>query len=1495
MASTRYTGPSCRDLDNTLRIDAGSCRGGFDFSLLFEESILQILPIALMLIVIPFRLWQLSHTRDKVTRSLLIFLKLVAWVALFVLQIVQAVLWARPAADRTDASVPANALLTVGVFALGLLSYAEHMRSVKPSFILNTYLFCSLLFDIARSRTLWLRSEDSYNTTIAIITTVAVGVKALLFLLEAIEKKHVLKPEYAGYPPEATAGFYNRAMFWWLNPLFKVGFKGALRVEDLFQLDKELSSERLLTRFSAKWEKITTKAPNTLQWEAMKAARWPLLAGVPARACVVAFNFCQPLLLERSLSFFNSEVNPATTNIGYGLIGAYIMVYVGLAISMSQYQHLTYRGITLVRGVLITMLYKKATCLTLVDNDPANSLTLMSADVERITQGWSTLHEIWANSVEIALAIYLLEKQLGISCVVPVCVALFALVGSLVCMSFVVARQAKWLEAIEKRISSTSGMLGSIKGAKMLGLQNSFMKLVHGLRLDELDISKKFRTLLVYNMALGWLTRIFAPIITFGVYVGISSQPLNVSRVFTSLSLFSLLADPLLTLVMALMSFAGAVGSFQRIQEFLDKKDHSDGRHHGNGRLHSTGKLTPTETLSPSQTLTMDDISEKRLTPKTIDFDLVSNISDSVESLKRPITALSSNAMTIQNGSFGWEADKEPILKDIDLNVATGSFTMLIGPSGCGKSTLLKALLGELPSVNGKVELSSSSVAYCDQTPWHMNGTIKDSIVAMSDYDATWYTSVIQACALEEDLAQFPRGDRAVIGSKGVALSGGQSQRIALARAVYARRKIIILDDALSGLDATTENHIFHSLFGHMGLLREFGTSVIVASSSVKRLPYSDHIVVLDTDGRISEQGSFSALNKTGGYVSSFGLGSPDWKSAHKGHSNSPSFSSTSTVTKEKFPKEKETEIVEEPVNHDAGGDLGIYTYYINAIGWIPAVYFTVMIAGFVFCISFPSIWLKWWAQSDTAHPKQEMAYYIGIYVMLGCLGMLCLVAGTWQMIIKMVPKSGEFFHRKLLTTVLSAPMLFFSSTDSGAILNRFSQDLMLIDMELPIAAINTAATFFLCLAQMALIGVSSKYAAISFPFVLSLLYMIQKIYLRTSRQLRYLDLEAKAPLYSHFTDCLQGLVTLRAFGWQHAMEQKNIELLDLSQRPFYFMFAIQRWLTLSLDMVVAGIAVLLIVLVVALRGSDFDAGSVGVALLNVIQFSQSIKLVVTFWTNLETHIGSIQRIKDFTSDVESEDKPGEDQDIPPNWPSNGAINFTSVSAAYRPSEPVLKNVSLNVLAGEKVGICGRTGSGKTSMIMSLFRMMELTSGTITVDGVDISQLPRREIRSHINGVSQDSLLFKGSVRLNADPTGIHTDKDILAALKSTQLLPVIQEKGSLDTDIDEIHLSHGQKQLFCLARALLRPGNILILDEATSNIDTKTDEIMQRIIREKFCGHTIISVAHKLDTILDYDRIIVLDAGQIVENGEPWTLLQQPKSHFSKLYASATSMDELD
>jgi ATP-binding cassette subfamily C (CFTR/MRP) protein 1 len=497
-------------------------------------------------------------------------------------------------------------------------------------------------------------------------------------------------------------------------------------------------------------------------------------------------------------------------------------------------------------------------------------------------------------------------------------------------------------------------------------------------------------------------------------------------------------------------------------------------------------------------------------------------------------------------------------------------------------------------------------------------------------------------------------------------------------------------------------------------------------------------------------------------------------------------------------------------------GDTTVYLYYINAVGWIPTLIFVVSISAFVFCISFPTIWVKWWATANTLDPNGRLGYYLGIYAVLGVLALVSLVISCWELIINMVPKSGENFHWVLLKTVMSAPMSFFSTTDTGETVNRFSQDLMLIDMELPVSALNTFATFVLCIAQMILIGVASVYAAIAFPVILTALYFIQMFYLRTSRQLRFLDLEAKSPLYSQFMEILNGLATVRAFGWQNALEEKNRELLDQSQKPFYLLFAVQRWLTLVLDLMVAATAVLLITLVVKLRGT-IGPGFVGVALLNVILFSQSIKMLLSFWTNLETHIGSIARIKGFTTSMEPENQPSENSVPPTSWPAHGAIEFRSLSAEYKPNEPVLNHVSLSIEAGQKVGLCGRTGSGKSSLVMSIFRMIEMSAGSIVIDGLDISAIPREEIRSRIVGVPQDSYLLTGSVRVNADPKKFVADGAIIDALKSVQLWENVKEKGGLDTDIEKMFLSHGQKQLFCLARAMLRPSTILILDEATS------------------------------------------------------------------------------
>ncbi|KAF2846111.1 ABC multidrug transporter-like protein [Plenodomus tracheiphilus IPT5] len=1471
----------CASVDDTFGPWAGpDCRGGFDFTLLFTESFLSIAPLAIVLCVASVRTLHLWRKTRKVARSSQLYTKLVAWVVFTGFELALLVVWASRPAPRHRVELASAAINFVGAVVLALLSFFEHLRTVKPSFVLNVYLLFTCGFDIERSRSYSLTPELDL---VATIFTTRLAVKVLLAILEARGKRKLLLPEYADSPTETTSGMYKSASFWWLNELFKKGFSSPVGVDDLFHLDKHLQADYLHHALGTAWDRVTSSSPHSLFLTTLKRLRWPILAVVPPRLALIGFNFCQPFLINRAVTFSQQETSNQTNNIGYGLIGAYVLVFVGIAVSTGQYMHLTFRFITMIRGGLISMLYSKATEVALVDVDPASSITLMSADVERIVTGMETGHEIWANTLEIALAMYLLERQLGVACAIPIGVAVISLSGSLCATSLVMQRQALWLEAIERRIAATSAMLDSMKGVKMGGLTEVLREDLQQLRVDELNISKKFRKLLIWTMGFSYISPIVSPILAFAVFSIIarndSDGGLNTATVFTSLSLFTLLTEPLGSLIMALSALMGGVGSFKRIQDFISMK------HRGEMR-----KFPSPHGSNVAWVSDLDSESDKGSE--------ISQKSRSSFEVKEP-NSLGNQALVIENGFFGWDKAEQAagILHAINMIVPRGKITMVVGPVGCGKSTLLKAVLGELPVMGGTLQVSSLRIALCDQTAWHVNGTVQESIIGVSDFDQRWYSSVVRSCALDEDLRQLPQGDQTQIGSKGIALSGGQSQRIALARAVYAQKDIIVLDDCLSGLDGQTENRIWHSLFGHDGLLKRCRTTILIASSSAKRLPYSDHIVALCSEGTIVEQGSFEKLNLSGGYVSGFDLPPPDWDYSPAKHvyEAPPKYTERQVST---------AKVTEDDIQAEANrrtGDTAIYLYYIRSVGWIPTLIFMISIVIFIFGISFPSIWVKMWAEYNEEHPNQRLAYYLGIYAMLGGLALFFLIISCWQLIITMVPRSGVIFHQKLLDTVLGSPMSFFSTTDTGVTLNRFSQDLMLIDMELPVAALNTFATFVLCIGQMALIAVAAPFAAISFPVVGVTVYFIQMFYLRTSRQLRFLDLEAKSPLYSQFSEILDGLPTIRAFGWQSFVEQKAKALLDRSQRPFYLLFAVQRWLTFVLDLVVAGVATILIVLVVALRGK-LSAGYVGVALLNVVLFSQSIKLLISFWTQLETHIGSVARIKNFTTDAVAETDASEDSIPPPHWPSEGKIEFKSIEACHRAGEPVISNFSLNIKPGEKVAIVGRTGSGKSSLVLTLFRMIELSAGTITLDNIPLHRIPRQTIRSRLIGLPQDAYLLPGSIRLNADPANQSSDKSIMQALKDVQIWDLIITKGDvnkyphpLDVQVDDLHFSHGQRQLFCLARAMLRrnKASVVILDEATSNLDAATDAHVQRLLRSTFSHHTLIAVAHKLDTILDFDKVVVMNSGQMVEYGRPHQLLERRGSWFKRLYEDAGMQEE--
>ena len=581
----------------------------------------------------------------------------------------------------------------------------------------------------------------------------------------------------------------------------------------------------------------------------------------------------------------------------------------------------------------------------------------------------------------------------------------------------------------------------------------------------------------------------------------------------------------------------------------------------------------------------------------------------------------------------------------------------------------------------------------------------------------------------------------------------------------------------------------------------------------------------------------------------------------------------------------EEIEVEVEELNRQTG-DFAVYKYYFASIGWRRNAIFISSTILFGIASKMTEFLLTYWTRDVAKQGNEVNAFYLAIYGMLSGLATLGLGGSAFTLLIFVVPKSAEVLHERLLDTVMAAPLSFFTSTDVGVTLNRFSQDMTVIDAELPYSLIDLVLALILAVMGAALMCVSAGYFAATMPVVILCVWVLQKFYLRTSRQMRLLDLEAKSPLYSHFIESLAGLVTIRAFGWADNFQSRNLKLLDISQKPCYLLFCIQRWLALILDLLVAALAVMLMVLVVKLR-ADISGGFVGLALLNVMSFNESLAEIIKQWTLLETSFGAIARLMSFAAQTDPENLPGENHSVPVDWPSSGSIQFTNITASYTAnSASVIKDVNLTISPGEKLGICGRSGSGKSSLIASLFRMLELSEGTIKIDGIDISTLPRQLVRERLNAIPQEPFFMRGSIRYNADPYSLYTDAEIIKAINKVGLWSLVLAKGGLDAELEADFFSHGQRQLFCLARAILRKSKVVVLDEVTSSVDAKSDELMQQVIRDEFRDCTIMAVAHRLDTILDFDRIALLSSGKLVELDSPSALLGRD-SAFRELYQS--------
>ncbi|KAK7418553.1 hypothetical protein QQX98_003898 [Neonectria punicea] len=1456
--------PHCASSADTAfgpMVDA-DCRQGFDFTVTFEQSVFIVLPASLLLLVAPLRLLHLRKARVKVAGRRLRLFKLAAIAVLAVLHLALVVLWAtRPPGTRLSrVSVAAACVSLASSLMSCVLSYAEHVKSPRPSSLLNAFLLVSLLLDAALLRTLWLLPSSVVHASIPAVFAAAFSLKAALVVLEAWDKSpYLVAGAGAGpYAPEATAGLYARAVFAWVTPLLLTGFRRLLKPVDLFTLDEDMAVAGLDERFWRHWQKSSSRRKHHLIRCCIVTLRWPLVAVALPRLALLAFTICQPLVLNRFLVFLDDSSQPAT--IGHGLIAAYGLVYFGIAITQALYWHRNGRSVTMVRGILVSAIFSKATEMSVTATDDSAAVTLMSSDVEVIVRAIREIHEFWANTIQIAIATWLLSIQIGYAASGPIIVSFVALLGTVGVAPLAKKYQIAWLGKTQKRVGITSAMIGHIKSIKMSGLSQMLSNTIANLRVEEIKASRPFRVVSSITSSIAQVPLLLSPVMAFAMFQGVaatSDKTLDATRLFSALSLIILLAQPLFWMFEVVLDMSAAFGAFERIEKFLVKSSRREYRHVHSARIPETAHEHDVESIELQV--------------------LRNNVYSS------PLGMISEDfAIDVQETNFAW-SEERTVLQDITFMVKRSQSVLLLGPVASGKSTLLKGLLGEVPNTTGRVSLTGGRISWCDQSPWLLNKSIRENIIGFFPYDASLYDLVVKSCDLEKDVKQLSDGDMTVVGSKGLALSGGQKQRVALARAVYSRPEIALFDDVFSGLDNHTAQRIFKNLFHCNGLLRKWGTTFVLATQSINFLSSADLILYLKGDGSLSEQGTFEHLRSSGGDVQT--LIREVSYSTSSNHQETVELKEDvdSTVVNSKAKPSESQELDK----RRQLGDRTVYSYYFGSIGY--PFFWTLLALEVIwaFLESFPTVWLKFWTDADFDGEDQRTGYYLGVYAALQVIGVAWFAILIWFVLVIIAARSGISLHQRLLQTVMRTPLSLFTSTDLGSITTRFSQDIGMVDNHLPLGLVVTLASFFGVIAKAGLLAASSYYVAITFPFLFALYFYLQRGYLRTSRQLRLLDLEEKAPVYTHFLETLSGLATLRAFGWMPATIEANYVLVDRSQRPFYLLIMVQRWLVLVLDMTTAALALLVVGFAVMLRG-DVDLGLTGVSLVQLIGLSETLNMLIQFWTSIETSIGAVARIKQFAEDTGDENLPGDTREPPTAWPDSGEIQIRDLKASYEGREEVkaLDGITLDIKPGEKIGICGRTGSGKSSLLLALLRLLDPSSGTITVDGLSLTSLPRETIRTRFIAITQDQFILPGTVGQNIDPFDANSKTEMAEALRLVGLWDTIEERGGLEAPFEEDMLSHGQRQLFFLARAVLRStvGRVVLLDEATSSVDAKTEEVVRRVVETRFREHTVVSIAHRLDTISDFDCVVVMEKGHIVEAGKPGDLLAS-QSKFKALW----------
>ncbi|WAQ92564.1 hypothetical protein PtA15_17A45 [Puccinia triticina] len=1345
-------------------------------------------------------------------------------------------------------------------------------------------------------------------------------------ILDVLPCQNVAKPGTAPSAndtcPEDTASLWQWLSFSFLDPLLQLSQQRALKEEDVWKLSPFFQHRILFARYVRliKEEYPSADRKISLIWILVRSNSLDLMISLLVDLWSAVVGFVSTYAIKRILD--GLSFGDRSLSFKFAILHFLCnMSFAQLDLCGKWHARRCYER---TRGQLFNILHDKALrrkdMSGVVLSKPSSSESeetdkndqshanigkisnLMAGDSYQVAEQFWHSAAVVTSPLRLVISLVFLYKLLGWSAFFGAGMVGAAYLLNWPLIKFDVKFSREYSHARDKRMTIATETIQSIRFLKFMGWENKWESKVQSSR--ELELSLRIKQMIL--SAIISFIWIFVPtavlLISFWAFTSVFHQPLTVSIAFTSISLFTQLQWALQELPNQITAWLRALVSVRRIEKFLAEED------------------VPAWVTSLSRVEADEEGQQPVSEPGSIRFD---------------------------QASFTWPQSEESkktesfVLGPVTLDLPVGKLCIVTGPTGSGKSSFLCAILGEMDCVEGSVlvDKADGKLAYASQTAWLESATIRENIVFQSEFDQSRYDAVVAACALTQDLAIMPHGDKTEIGERGISLSGGQKARISLARAIYSRAKILLLDDPLSAVDMHTARTLVEGLQGD--LLR--GRTVVLVTHHLGLCQPAASLLIHIKGGRIDYAGSATefkvdptelADDPTTEESSKPGSQAESSSSASLSRPRSPELSKTSAAV-EDADLEGDGRLIEKEKIQEGRVSGATYLSYLNAAGWLN----WALLCGLMVCSRLSSVASQWalklWGEAYPHTALELVAIYdptkgfprpdvnvdpwIRLYLIIGLTTGFIILAGLAVGNFAELRASRKLFSA-MLGRIVRAPTRWYDVTPTGRILNRLVSDIDTVDFALHETSVGAIrGTIAFVISFIVIILVVPTFTPIAL-FIAWLYVRLGPNYIKTSRDLRRLESVSRSPMFQNFSNLLFGIQSIRAYAAEDRYQNLFFSSCDTFQTMDHHYWLTNFWLMWRYDCL--GSVVVFLTTCFAL----VSGVSEGFAAISVVQaeiFAQATRSLVSVFAQLELDFNAVERITEYLKIPQEAPSIIESFRPPAYWPSDtSGLIVENLVVKYADHLPAaLKAISFEIKPREKVGIIGRTGSGKSTLAMSLLRILEATSGRIILDGIDISRIGLEDLRTRITIVSQDVTLFEGTVRDNLDPLHIHSDEECwevlrscglasMAAIFGAQELPSAKTDEEDDSTSDTLTAPHparislksldtklseggksfsvGQRQMLALARAMLRSTKVVIMDEATSSIDMETDARIQATIRECMGDSMVITIAHRLFTVIDYDKLIILKEGQIIELGSPKDLIQDVNSEFRRMCESS-------